>query len=377
MAYSLTLTLQGNSEIINSFEHGILINVSLPKNDSRKSVKGSCGKMQRSIAEASVCLGILGIMIATRGRYHPRQWKNLPKVYPNGFSQGADQDALRDRTGAIVRGLVYSGVGILVGQSVGFGLGTWQSSQIIKREGNYENIEKVMKKVRKDVAEKYGREGMIDGLNNSDSRSSQYQKKKLQGLPSTQPSSNEADFNNFYGEKVGTIDNTRLARNFENDGQTNRAWGETPFAKELGNEPQRSLDSAFPFATGRAEEGESGTGSSCNFSYTARYLSLSLVHLANSPPKSSRWDELRGSRNTKMSAWEDIRQLRAQQELRASNRPRNENEQSPFDEQPPIDGFSEDQRRAEEETRKRVERERQRKEYDRMFEKESRGEDSI
>ena len=198
-------------------------------------------------------------MIALRGRYHPSQWRKLPKLFPNGFSNGPNQDALRDRAGAVVRALAFSAAGVLIGQSVGFGLGTWKSSQIIKREGNYENIERVMKKVQKDVIETYGKEGMINGGAGA-TRPLPSQGRRVQSQHGSQDASNDADFNSFYGDKVADAgENSRLARNFEKDSTSTTTFADTPFTNNSGHERHLEYESPYPSRTSTSEIDASGS----------------------------------------------------------------------------------------------------------------------
>ena len=92
-------------------------------------------------------------MFAFRGKYHPRKWKDLPKVFPQGIGKDPNRDAFYERASLSFRALAWGAAGALVGQSAGVLLGSWRSTQILKRDGNYENITRVMQKVGKDVME--------------------------------------------------------------------------------------------------------------------------------------------------------------------------------------------------------------------------------
>lgn len=102
-------------------------------------------------------------------------------------------------------------------------------------------------------------------------------------------------------------------------------------------------------------------------------------------PRRSRWEELRGVRDSKDSAWEKIRQDNARQQYNEDkSRPSSgagadgaEFGGASFNDRPPSEFFTEEQKRAEDERRRRMDKERQRMEYEKMFEKESRGEDSM
>jgi hypothetical protein len=154
-------------------------------------------------------------MLALRGRYHFSQWKKLPRLFPNGLAAGPNADALRDRAGFFMRAIAFSMGGVLVGQSVGFMLGTWKSAQIIKREGNYENIEKVMKRVQQDIKDNYGKanQGAEDAYAGQGRAMPPAQRRKLQGINPESPQ----DF----------PDTTRLERPFAPDSgstPTDPAW---------------------------------------------------------------------------------------------------------------------------------------------------------
>ena len=293
---------------------------------------------------------------------------------------------MRDRFGQGIRMFVFAMAGTLVGQSAGFGLGAWQSNVIIKREGNIENITRVMRKVQQDLAEEMRQErGEVPSLGRAlgiDTRQDQgqamghppdglertgippSQRRKIQGMPSTPGSGPRSDGEYIDGE------NTRLARNFEDDpsrreqrlggrASQDRAWGETAFAKDVSAEPRRTDEFGFPASEQQAAPASSG------------------------PPltRRSRWEELRGQRSSEDSAWEKIRQDRARSDYAASQQRsgRNDQDASLFGERrPDSEGFSEEaQRRAEDERRRQMTKEKERQEYEKMFEKEARGEDSV
>lgn len=214
----------------------------------------------------------LGVMLALRGKYHPTQWGKLPRLFPNGMQRGPDPEVLRERFGQFLKTVAFSAGGVLVGQSAGFVLGTWQSARIIRREGNYENIERVMARVRKEIMEQYGSTnpdgsrpmlpgtggtgGFVGGEGASSSSSdgillpsssppdpfeqsksgtmTPSQRRKLQGLsspslPGSQQSdigtSRNSDFVDFYGgssnsggrNNLDAGQNSRLATPFERD----------------------------------------------------------------------------------------------------------------------------------------------------------------
>jgi hypothetical protein len=190
------------------------------------------------------------------------------------------------------------------------------------------------------------------------------QRRKIQGMPSTPGSGSRSDGGYIDGE------NTRLARNFEDDpsrreqrlggrASQDRAWGETAFAKDVSAEPRRTDDFGFPASEQQAALASSGPP----------------------PTRRSRWEELRGQRSSEDSAWEKIRQDRARSDYAASQQRsgRNDQDASLFGERrPDSEGFSEEaQRRAEDERRRQMTKEKERQEYEKMFEKEARGEDSV
>lgn len=163
-----------------------------------------------------------------RGRYHFSQWKNLPKLFPNGIRGGPpNPEVMRDRIGFFMRTIAFSMGGVIIGQSVGFMLGTWRSTQIIKKEGNYENIEKVMKRVQKDIKDNYGKVnqgGREDAYANQGRPIPPSQRKKLQGIPQESP-------------REYSQDTSRLERAFEPDTPTGneQSWNDASFAKDASN----------------------------------------------------------------------------------------------------------------------------------------------
>jgi len=105
--------------------------------------------------------------------------------------------------------------------------------------------------------------------------------------------------------------------------------------------------------------------------------------VSTGPTKRSRWEELRGTRGSKDSAWEKIRQDNARRQYNDKQQGQQRSESasdaylmsSGSDGRSSGDAFSEEQRRSEDEQRRRMDKERARLEYEKMFEKESRGED--
>lgn len=274
--------------------------------------------------------------LAFRGRWHPSQWSKLPRVFPNGVAGGHNAEALWERFGFGLRCVGFGAAGILVGQSVGFGIGTWRSTQIIKREGNHENIARTMRKVQSEFDQRPG--GPRDELGRPIIQPQQ--RRKIQGMAQDVPGED--------GE------NSRLARSFERDtpaGET--AWGEGAFAKDTS--PQ-----SLPMDTFEGDRPGSA------------------VPASPEPKKRSRWEELRGQRSGQDSAWERIRQEKARQDYKDSRSvPRANSDSAQFDDRPASESFSEEQRRADEEQKRRLSKDKEREEYEKMFEKEARGEDSI
>jgi len=201
-------------------------------------------------------------MLACRGRYHPTQWRNLPKIWPQGFSGPMNRAAFQDRVGFGIRLMAFSTAGLIVGQSAGYILGAWRSSQIIKREGNYEEIERVMLKVKKDLEDEFTKQN----AHSHGGRISPTQRRKLQGQPqetaddtpsSTTSSGNRSSDVDFYGRSSRDgLENSRLARSFEKDeygsGARERMWGESSFAKDLGAGPS-TPDSGSLFGSSSSE----------------------------------------------------------------------------------------------------------------------------
>jgi hypothetical protein len=150
-----------------------------------------------------------------------------------------------------------------------------QSAKILHREGNYESIEKVMKKVQKDLMDNYPtantpgspgnrNDGLLGdsgitrdafGMPGPQSQASEAailtdrQRRKLQGQrPPEQV--NQSDFTNFYGDRnADSGENSRLNRHFERDTTQppdsqpqGKAWGDSSFARDFGNEPKFSAN---------------------------------------------------------------------------------------------------------------------------------------
>lgn len=258
-------------------------------------------------------------------------------MFPNGVTGGShNAEALRERFGFGLRCIGFAAAGVLVGQSVGFGIGTWRSTQIIKREGNYEKITQIMRKVQSEFAsgpggprDEFGRPGIP-----------QQQRRKLQGMPQDRP-----------GEEG---ENSRLARSFEQDAPAKEAaWEEGSFAKDIsGQSTPNDL-----FARDVPSTGSSSTAE---------------------PKKRTRWEELRGQRSGQDSAWERIRQTTARKGYQDSQaKSDGSTGLDGYDDRPASESFSEEQRRIEDEQKRRLSKTREREEYEKMFEKESRGEDSI
>jgi len=303
-------------------------------------------------------------MLALRGRYHPTHWRNLPKIWPQGFSGPMNREAFQDRIGFGIRLMAFSSAGAIVGQSVGYVLGAWRSSQIMKRDGNIENIERVLLKVKKDIEDEFHQVFTQDG---GAGRMSSTQRRKLQGQPQYSQSSDSSGLSSdvdFYSRSSRDgLEKSRLARSFEKDefssNSAEKAWGETSFTKDPGTGPSMSDNSeSFPSATG-------------------------IPDFANSQKegtsKRSRWEELRGTRRSQDSAWEKIRQDNARRQYNDKQRSSSTSNVAYMiaDDHSSSETFLEEQRRAEDEKRKRQDKERQRLEYEKMFEKESRGEDSM
>lgn len=268
-------------------------------------------------------------MLSFRGRFHPSRWRSLPKVFPNGLGTSPNVDELRERAGLAIRSVAYGAAGVLVGQGVGFALGARKSTKIIKEEGNYEAIEQVMKKVQKDIMKEYG-----DGKNGQPREITPAQRRKLQGvaggpggqgLQREKQQQDSSAAGDFAPDSSSEGDTSRLARTFKRDAPQNRSgggvWGETPFAKELGNEPQRSYETAFasPDATpkvgldgGRISGGDAGQ---------------TQQQQQDDRRQRTRWEELRGQRDSRDSAWEKIRQDRGRQSYNSSTSSSRESEE--------------------------------------------------
>lgn len=169
-------------------------------------------------------------MVAMRGRYSLAQWKKLPRVFPNGMQGGPNPEVLRERIGFFMRTIAFSMGGVIIGQSAGFMLGTWRSAQIIKQEGNYENIEKVMKRVQQDIKDNYGKanEGREDAFAGQGRSIPPAQRRRLQGMEQDAP------------PRGSSMDSTRLERAFEPDSSSSsssgsdQAWNDAAFAKDMG-----------------------------------------------------------------------------------------------------------------------------------------------
>lgn len=205
-------------------------------------------------------------MFALRGRYHPTQWRKLPSIFPQGFSGPVNRDALGDRIGFGIRLVAFSTAGLIVGQSCGFALGTWRSSQLLRREGNFENIQRVMNKVKDDIERdaQQRRGGQpVDGLETPPIPYGQ--RKRLQGQSGAldQPSeqgdlSGLSSDSDFYGRnRRDALQNSRLSRTFEKDGPGTRtrdkAWDEAPFVDERSSSGLAPPDfgASFPSTSGR------------------------------------------------------------------------------------------------------------------------------
>lgn len=175
-------------------------------------------------------------MLAMRGRYHFSQWKKLPRLFPNGLANGPNPEAMRDRIGFFMRTIAFSMGGVIIGQSAGFMLGTWRSAQIIKQEGNYENIEKVMKRVQQDIKDNYGKanQGREDAYAGQGRPLPPSQRKRLQGIP---PEPNR-DY---------TQDTSRLERAFEPDPSpgNEQAWNDASYSKDVTGSGSPSNNDGF------------------------------------------------------------------------------------------------------------------------------------
>jgi len=307
--------------------------VSELSSEDKEALKHATKTFVQTTALGTLAGGLGGIALAFRGKWHPSQWSKLAKLFPNGVAGGGhNAEALRERFAFGLRAIGYGAAGVLVGQSAGIGIGTWRSSQVLKREGNYERITEIMKKMSTEMAQRSG--GAPPGELGRSGISSQ-QRRKLQGQPASLPTED--------GE------NTRLARSFEHDApRDNQAWGETAFAQDT------SASSSDLFAVDRSPATPAAN---------------------NEPKKRTRWEELRGSRSGQDSAWERIRQENARRDHKPDTG--RDADASFSNDRPSSETFSEEQQRNEDEQRRRMSREKERQEYEKMFEKESRGEDSI
>lgn len=170
-------------------------------------------------------------MFALRGRYRFSHWRNLPPVFPNGLAGSPNRDELTNRVGIFMKAVAYSAAGILVGQGVGALLGSWRSTQILKQEGNYANIEAVMKRVQQDLRDNYGKlnEGREDAYSTTQGRSiPPSQRRKLQQVdPMDLPS---------VPKEYSSQETARLERAFEPDSSavSDRAWSDASFSKDMG-----------------------------------------------------------------------------------------------------------------------------------------------
>ena len=192
-----------------------------------------------------------------------------------------------------------------------------------------------MKKVQTELSQRPGAPGSeLESI-----RIPPQQRRKIQGMPAELP--------NDDGE------NSRLARTFEQDAPSNeQAWGESAFAKDM--------NTSQPPNDGFARVDQLPSAGTTN----------------NEPKKRTRWEELRGQRGGQDSAWERIRQETARKGYK-DEKTAKDDDSGLFNDRPPSEGFSEEQQRFEDEQKRRLTRDKERQEYEKMFEKESRGEDSI
>lgn len=98
----------------------------------------------------------------------------------------------------------------------------------------------------------------------------------------------------------------------------------------------------------------------------------------------SRWEELRGAKDSKDSAWERIRQDKAREQWQASSASSNSSREGLntgssdlLEDRPASEMFDEDKKRSEDERRRILTKEKERREYEKMFERESKGIDSL
>ncbi|KAK9896101.1 hypothetical protein P389DRAFT_210914 [Cystobasidium minutum MCA 4210] len=314
----------------------------------REAIKHAGGAFIRYTAFGTVLGAGLGAMAAMRGRYSFANWKKLPRVFPNGLQAGPNPEVLRERIGFFMRTIAFSMGGVIIGQSAGFMLGTWRSSQIIKQEGNYENIEKVMKRVQQDIKDNYGKmnEGREDAYANQGRSIPPSHRRKLQGVEQDTP-------------RGSSMDTMRLERPFEPDSSAtngDQAWSSGSFAKDMG-------------------PGNDGFYGSPQSSHPTASTS------APAPTRRSRWEELRGSKDSRDSAWERIRQDNAREQLQSSSYRSSSAGSSTadglMDDRPASELFNEERRRQEDELRRASSKEKERREYEKMFERESKGIDSL
>ena len=321
------------------------------------------------------------MLLACRGRYHPTQWRNLPKLFPHGIRGQADNDAVRDRASFFVRLLGFSLGGVILGQSAGFALGTWRSGRILRSEGNYDNIERVMKKVQRDVMEQMraqrggpAMEGTADGKHEPMPGNA---RRKIQSLPpvpdgSSQPTQRD-DTSDFYGRKrMDDAENSRLSRVFEQDkpfGTVDRSIPSRSDSNRLGTDADAWNEQA---ANSSVSSSSSNAQDTRAYTHALRWI-LVLTTCAAAPRKQSRWEELRGQRGQSDSAWEKIRQDSARTQLNSAQ-PADATQDSfaADSRRPASESFREDAKMPTPSS-KLSDRERQRLEYEKMFEKERRG----